>query len=137
MSDRIITPIAEAIVDLLEGIRLAAHLWEPKDLAPPAGAVGVPTLKRTPPDEAESQLGADDWNLDFTVSLYFDLVDAAKTQQAMADALSAFTAAVDADRSLGGTAFDASVTEAVPFVEKDRKRPLAGYEVTVAVVRLV
>lgn len=134
-----ITEIAEALVTVAEGTATLqqAHLWEPKDLAPPAASVGVPGLQRTDPDEAESQLGSDDWNLDFTVSLYFDLAHAAKAQQSMVDALEEFTDAIDADASLGGIVLEASVTEATPFVEKERKRPLVGYEVTVSVVRLV
>lgn len=131
-----ITEIAKALVAVIEGIGLEEHLWEPKTLRPPAGSVGIPTLKRTPPDEPESQLYSDDWNLDFTVSLYFDLAKAS-IQQDMVDALEAFTDAIDADHSLNGTVFDAAVGEAVPFVEKDRKRPLVGYEITVSVIRLV
>lgn len=134
------TEIAEALVECLKGIGLRegqAHLWEPKDLTPPAGAVGVPAIKRTPPDEAESQLMTDDWELDYTVSLYFDLANVALAQQSMTDKVEAFIKAIDADPSLGGLVLEASVTEAVPFIERDRKRPLVGYECTVSVTVLV
>lgn len=132
-----LTEIAEAIEALVKSIGLEEHLWEPKDLRPPAGAVGVPVIKRTPPDEADSQLGTVDWILDYTVSLYFDLANVAKAQQAMVDAVEDFIDVVDADPSLGGNALEASVTNAEPFVERDRKRPLVGYEITVSVIRLV
>jgi hypothetical protein len=132
-----LTPIAQALVAVIKGIGLNEYLWEPKDLRPPAGSVSIPTLERTEPDGAESQLHADDWDLGFTVSLYFDLAHVAKAQQAMVDALEAFVDAIDADHSLDGTVFDCAVTDAVPFVERDRKRPLVGYEITVAVELLV
>src|SRR4051812_18498217 len=97
------TTIAEALVAVVKGIGLEEHLWEPKDLAPPAGSVGVPALRRTGPDETESQLSTDDWYLDYTVSLYFDLAHVAKAQQAMVDAVESFIDAIDADPSLDGT----------------------------------
>ena len=131
------TEIAQALVAVVKSIGLREHLWEPKDLKPPAGTVGVPAISRTKPDEAESQLGSVDWELDYTVSLYFDLASVAQAQQSMVDAVDDFIDAIDADPSLGGTVLEASVTEAIPFVEKDRRRPLVGYEVTVSVVRLV
>jgi hypothetical protein len=132
-----VTEIAEAIVAVIAGIGLKKYLWEPKDLKPPAGAVHVPHIKRTKPDEAESQLGSDDWDLDFTVSLYFDLAEAAKAQQSMVDAVERFIDAIDEDPSLGGVVLEASVTDAVPFIERDRPRPVVGYECTVSVLRLV
>lgn len=131
-----ITEIAEALVGLLGDIGLNADLWEKKEIRPPAGSVWVPTLQRTEPDEAESQLGTDDWRLIYPVSLYFDLANV-KDQQTAVEKLEAFVKALDADPSLGGTVLEASVTEAVLFKELDRPRPLVGYEITVSVLRLV
>ena len=134
-----ITEVANALVAVIKGIEgiEGAYLWERKDIKVPAGSVGVPTLERTDVDEAESQLGTDDWKLEFPVSLYFDLADVAKSQQSMVDALEAFTNAIDADQSLGLPTVEASVNDAQPFAERDRKRPLVGYEITVSVLRLV
>ncbi len=138
MSSVVITPIAEALVAIIESIDLKGELWEPKTVSPPAGAVGVPVIRRTNPDEAESQLHSDDWFLDFGVSLYFDLAKAQPAQQGMVDAAEAFIAAIDADTSLGiDPLLEAKVTDCQPFVEQDRRRPLCGYEITVSTHRLV
>ncbi len=138
-----ITSPAEALVAIIEGLPPAGvpfngYLWEPKEIRPPAGSVGTPTLRRRAPDQAESQLATDDWYLDLLVSLYFDLEgDAQKVQADMVSALVSFTAAIDADPSLGGTVLDSGVISAVPFHEDGRNRPLIGYEITVATLSLI
>lgn len=136
MSDPLRSP-AEALVAIIERLGFRGELWEPQTIRLPAGTVGTPTLRRRAPDDRESQLLTNDWWVEFTVSLYFDLRDAQKAQQGMVDGLLAFTRAIDADPSLALTVLDAAVTSAVPFVEKDRNRPLVGYEITVATLSLV
>src|SRR5690606_16848683 len=71
---------AQAIVDIVNdevvpvtAIR-AAYLWDrDKFDAIPCVTVGLPALRQVKLDEAESQLGAVDWWLDYPCSIYFEL----------------------------------------------------------------
>jgi hypothetical protein len=78
-----------------------------------------------------------DWFIDYPISLYFDLQNAQRAQDDMVAALVALCDAIDADASLGGTVFDCAISSATPFVESERKRPLAGYEVVISTFQLV
>lgn len=136
MSGPIQSP-AEALVAVITSIGLDAELWEPPTIRPPMGTVGTPSVRRTPPDQAESQLSTNDWYVDYLVSLYFDITRAQAAQQRMVTALIDFTEAIDADPSLAGTVFEAAVTSAEPFFEDGRNRPLIGYQITVATLSLI
>lgn len=129
---------ASALVTMLRGVGFRrVHLWEPREIRPPAVSVGTPSLRRRGPDEAESQLSTFDYWIDYPCSLYCDLSKALESQQEMVNGLVAIVAAVDADPSLGGTVLDAVVSEADPFVEQDRNRPLVGYQFTVSTLSLI
>lgn len=134
-----ITGPAKALVEILDGAAgFTAYLWERENFDRlPAVAVGVPAFKRHGPDEAESQLGTLDWEIEYPISFYVDLANATDDQQRMVDGLQAIAVALDADPTLGDTVFDSGITEATPFVEEERARPLAGYQVTVAALKLV
>lgn len=143
MSD-VLDPIAGALEQLLDGLvltpKLHAMKWERKDLSPlPAATVHVPQIARTELDEAETELNlAFDWTLTYTVSFYFDLADAVAAQGAMVDYVEAFIKAVDDNPTLGLELVDeAKVISADPFTERDRNRPLAGYECQVRLLAFV
>lgn len=135
----LLAALAETVeVTMSNGVRaLKGYTWEPASFdAIPAAAVGPPTVRRTGLDEGERELGSDDWFLEYPVGLYFDLDEAAKSQGQMAEALEAFTKAIDANPSLGSTLIDdCKVTNAEPFVEDSRQRTLCGYLCTVSVWR--
>jgi|SRR5215212_1257635 len=141
MSVPVLDAPADELKALISGLAgFSAEKWEPQILSPPCGTVSVPSVRRTGPDEAESQLGSDDWYAEYTVSLYFDLKKAQSAQQQMVDAATAFVQAVDADPSLGGTVLDAGVTGVDPVIADGRtraNRPLVVYEITVATLCLV
>lgn len=138
----IVTPPAQALVDIIaglevDGLRFTGLLWERKSFDQlPVGTVGTPTLRRTDPDEPESQLLTTDWQITYLVNLYFDLDDEAVRQAQMVAALVDFTAAIDADPSLNSTVFDSAVIEAVPFVEREGRSTI-GYQIVVATLQLV
>ena len=134
-----ITAPAQALVQMLDGLAgFTAYLWErPEFDKIPAVAVGVPGFRRHGPDQPESQLHTLDWWLEYPISFYVDLAKAVKDQQRMVDGLQAVASVIDADPSLGNTVFDAAITEATPFVDDERRRPLAGYQVTVTALKLV
>ena len=134
-----LTEPAQAFVDILDPLKgLTAYLWERENFDQlPAAAVGVPVFKRHGPDEAESQLHTLDWILEYPISFYLDLTNAYSDQQKMVEGLQAIAVALDTDPSLGGTVFDAAITEGTPFVEEGRARPLTGYQITVAALKLV
>lgn len=135
----LLAALAETVeVTLSTGVQpLKGYTWEPREFdRVPAAAVGPPSLRRSGLDEGERELGSDDWTMDYSVGLYFDLDEAGKAQGLMVEALEAFTKAIDDDPSLGSALIDdCKVTNAEPFVEDGRGRPLCGYLVTVSVMR--
>jgi hypothetical protein len=145
ITDADFTEAAQALVDLfgkkksngaVEGF--AAVLWERENFdAMPAIAVGIPVFRRRQLEEAESQLHTLDYFFDYPISLYVDLENALRDQQKMVDGLQAIAQAIDSDPSLGGTVFDSAITEGTPFVEEGRRRPLAGYQITLETQKLV
>jgi hypothetical protein len=146
VSSQIIEPTANAIRDLIEtvtlseGITLKGYTWEPREFdRVPAGAVGVPEVRRTGLDEGENQQSTTDWFMDFPVGLYFDLDEARKSQRQCVEGLEGFIAALDGspDLGLGGAVCDSKVTGAVPFTEDQRHRTLIGHLCTVSVWRWV
>lgn len=144
MPSTVLDPIAGALESLIEGIAglpfpINAMKWERLELDPlPAATVHVPQIERTAVGEAELQLGSLDWQLSYTVSLYFDLDDAVTAQARMVEYVEAFIKAVDQNPTLGlATVDEAKVVSAVPFHERERRRPLAGYECEVQLLALV
>lgn len=140
MASTVIQPVADRLAELLDGIGVNANTWA--DNALPAGTdvvaeIEIPDIARTEPEQAESQLGADDWHLEFVVTLYADLRQARASQQRLVVAVEQWIAAVDDDRQLGTLALDAAVTDAKRVYHTDPNRPLVGYETTVAVWKLV
>lgn len=96
------------------GNELKVYAYEPRDLDTlPAVTIDGPTdFRRTEPDEAESQLGSNDWRLTYTVRIYVRLGDPETAAAQSRTILGQVIAAIDADRSLGGEAeIDASITE--------------------------
>lgn len=138
-SDADFTEPAQALVGICDEVDgFAAYLWERETFDQiPAIAVGVPEFRRRDLDDAESQLGTLDYFFVFPVSLYVELANAVRDQQRIVDGLQAIAVAIDADPSLRGTVFDSAIDEGTPFVEPDRRRPLAGYQITVAALKLV
>lgn len=144
MSSTIIQPIADQLKTLLEGLDLPKRLkvppsgWARDHLdSVPAAEIEPPDLRRVDPDTGESQLGSDDWDLEFLVSIWFDLREPTSAQKDLVEAVEKWIAAVDANRSLGGTVLDASVISANRVYQLDANRALAGYETTVGVLKLV
>lgn len=103
----------------------------------PAAAIGIPSIERVGPDEAESQLGTNDWFIDYPVELAVDLADPVYAQATLVGFVEAFVKAIDANQQLTNTVLDAKVVRAEPFVEDNRAKPIIGYEATVRVWKLV
>lgn len=134
------TEAAQALVDICNDdvAGFTAYLWDRETFDKiPAISVGVPVFRRRELDEAESQLGALDYFFEYPISLYVDLANAVRDQQKMVDGLQALAIAIDDDPGLRGTVFDSAITEGSPFIEPDRNRPLAGYQVVVQASKLV
>lgn len=140
-----IQPIADAIAELARtiGLTVPDDTWTVGHVHPPAAEIELPDVRRTAPEESESQLGWDDWDLDFPVTIWVDLTKPTEAQKRLKNYLEAFIAAVDADRSLGLSTnpqvVDSSVlsAERVYAVGEGRSRALVGYETVVAVQALV
>lgn len=143
MASVTITPVADALASLLEGIAvtpaLKVYRYAPRDLDKvPCAVVEVPRAERTRPDQAESQINADDWTLTFDVSLYFDLAEAMASQVQAAEYFEAFVSAVDHAPTLGNTVFDAKVVSSEPKLDEINKaRPLFVIECVVEALVLV
>jgi hypothetical protein len=142
VTSTIFDPVAQAICNIIDGLSLTSSLtsfkWGRIDLdSIPAGVVAMPLFRRTAVEEAESQLGADDWNISYPVLLVADLNEAVANQAQVVDMVEAFVKAIDADYSLAGTVKEAKVTEGEPYVQQDKgSRPLIGYELVVDVLKL-
>jgi hypothetical protein len=144
MASTILDPIADVLVLELAaltvlGDSVKGYLWSPRQMTKvPAGVVEIPSVGRVGPDEAESQLSSDDWNVTYPVVLYVDATRADTSQAALVEFLEDFIAAIDANPSLTNTVLDAKVLSAEPFLDlTEQARPLVGYECEVAVLKLV
>lgn len=138
MASTILDPVADAIEDLIDGISLNGHKWTPKDLgAVPAGVVGLPRGNRVGVDEAESQLGSEDWYLTYPTALFFDLSEAQFSQAQAVEKLEAFISAIDDNPTLAGTVLDAKVTNFEAEIVQDTNRPLLSYVCDVEVLKPV
>ena len=145
MASTVIDPVAQALSDLAVGLSIAAgkvraYKWEVGYSgigACPAVVVGLPGIGRTKIDEPESQLGANDWTLDFPVLLAVELDQAPKASAHLAEFGEAYIKAVDADPQFDGLVADAKVVDAEPVVITDGARPQLAYELRVGVLKLV
>lgn len=140
----VIQPIADNLADKCRtiGLNVPGKTWTLGSVNPPAAEIELPDLARTAPEEAESQLGSDDWDLEFPVTIWVDLTRPTEAQVRLKDYLEAWIAAVDADRQLADLdvqIVDASVVSAerVYAVGEGRSRGLVGYETVVMVHALV
>jgi hypothetical protein len=139
MASVVIDPIADRIKAVLDALVSAAY-WPPVAMpdALPAAVVQPPTVRRVAPEDGESQMGADDWRIDFSVSAYFDLADTGTAQTAGVEFFEAFVSAVDNDPTLAGTVLDAKVTTGSPDYDRiSERRPVFIYECTVETFCLV
>lgn len=95
------------------GNDLLVYKYEGRELdSLPAVTISGPvSIIRTEPDEAESQLGSDDWRMTFVLRIYVAQDDPETAEDDMRAILGQVIAAIDADRTLGGEAeIDASLT---------------------------
>ncbi len=136
MASTIIGPVCDVVVGFLNANGFTGYKWARLDYDLPAGVVELPTVSRV---QENSQLGSEDWMMDFPVVLYFDLSDAAFSQEQAAEMVEAFIAAVDANPSLGSPTIvdDAVVTSATPSFETDTARPMVAYTCTLELNKLV
>jgi hypothetical protein len=141
MASTILQPVADRLAAILQGLELGVNTWAQPDLRfDRAGAaeIEIPDITRTPLEQPESQLGADDWDLEFPVSLWVNMTQADTAQQRLAALVEAWITAVDADIQLGGLVLEARVTTARRvYGTTGNGRPLVGYETAVAVLKLV
>lgn len=145
MASTILEPIADALAVIVEalpsitGDPIRADRWVQVPMSrPPCAVIELPKIGRTRPEEAESQLGARDWDLEYPVNFHFALRVADETQRRLAQVIEEFINAVDADPGLGGLVLEAKVTDAdIVYDETDSANPLIVYETTVAVLKLV
>lgn len=139
----VIDPVAGAIAAVLEDLEtdaLKVHFPAPKQLSGPGpwAVIDLPRFVRTPTDEPESELHSRDWKLWYPTTIYVDLKQAERDQLRAMEIVELLIHAVDEDRSLGETVFDASVVEGEPeIIGRDQARPLLAYECQVEVLQLV
>lgn len=146
MASSVIQPIAVKLAAEVAAITVASvavksYVWAPgagtgMD-AVPCGVVEMPDFRRRDLDEAESELGQNDWTLTYPVVLYVDLSEAAASQAQLVELVEAFVARVNANPSLTNTVYDAVVVDGEPFLDLTvEARPLAAYRTSVQVWKL-
>lgn len=143
MPSTVIQPLADRFKVLLEGIGLKVpdSGWQRDHLpATPGAEIELPDIGRGDVEAAESQLGTNDWGLEFLVTIWFDLREATASQKRLADAVEQWINAVDHDdaglHAIPGVD-SVKVTSAQRVYQLEKNRTLVGYETTVAVLRLV
>jgi hypothetical protein len=145
MASSVITPVADRLKAVLEGLAVTpvvtAYRWTPPRLGGtgPFGVVELPRIERTGVDEPERELGSDDWLITYPVVLYVDLKDPDRDQERAVELLEAFTAALDENPSMGdATIDDTKVTAGDPSVDLiGESRPMLAYECEVQVLKRV
>lgn len=143
MPSTIILPVAQHLADISTALTfpspIKAYVWAPGDLdALPAFVVEPPSGARTDPDEAESQLFTNDWDLDFTCTFYTDLEEAVAAQDRLVELVELYVRAIDSDEQLGGLCNSAKVTHfEKPAELQDTARSLLFTELNVAVQKFV
>jgi len=135
--------IADAFVDILEGLKITAYKWGPRNINPLCAVVQLPEIHRVEPDEAEDHVGSRDWRLKYPIYFYAELTE--KPQLVQANLLKQTVRFIDAvddletgadGLTLNDLCTDVKVTQCVPFVEprEGQKRDLIGYEATASVL---
>lgn len=147
MASSILQPFADRFKVILEGLSLPTAIKLPdsgwaRDHLPkaPGAEIELPDIGRGDPEAPESQLGANDWQLEFLVTLWFDLREPTVAQQRLAAAVELWIKAIDAETSLYSSfpGLDAmKVTRAERVYQLEEERTLVGYETTVACLLLV
>lgn len=89
-----------------QGNALKVYDHEPRDLDTlPAVTIDGPTsFRRVAPEESESQLGATDWHLGYTLRVYIADDDPSTATGEIRTVVGQVVAAIDADETLGGAA---------------------------------
>jgi hypothetical protein len=144
MSVQIHDELADALVEVLEGVDVRGYKWSPGAIKPPCAVIEMPTLRRTEVDNAEDHVGADDWRFDFPVLFYVELGrDVIAAQVALMASAFGFVRAIDTltpDAQgfvLNGLCTDAKVTPAEPFATpqgEEGSRTQIGYETHVSIL---
>ena len=145
MSSTIIAPLAQSVADFIsaidglpDGVKVTGYRWERQafDAPLPVATVGIPTVRRTTPGDRESQLGLDDWDLEFPVGLLVEIIDPVAAQQLAVEFVEKFIRAVDENPSLDSPTVidDAAVIEAEPEVLVEQPRSLLIYRCRLQVI---
>lgn len=112
-----------------QGNDLKVYAYEPRDLdSLPAVTIDGPvSFRRVDPDDAESQLGSNDWHLTYTLRVYVAFDDPETATAAVRAVLGQVIAAIDADRSLDGSAeIDAVLSSGeLGMTEDENQRQMA------------
>lgn len=141
LTSTILQPIADRLATILTGLSLGVNTWAQPGLrfgAAGAAEIEIPDIDRTPLERSESQLGSNDWDLEFPVAIWVNLTEAEISQKRLVALVEAWIAAVDADIHLGGLVLEARVTHAARVYGTTANNvPLVGYETAVAVLKLV
>ena len=144
MSSTILQPTADLVAAVLTGLSVTpavkGYATDPGMTgldSLPAGVCGLPKVQRTNPDEAESQLGTFDWQIELPVMLLFDLYDTTTAQAQALQTLEAFIKAVDTGtlQTSDAQIVDAKVSQADPVEFLDEARPMVGYDCRVEILR--
>lgn len=117
MPSTIITPVADALEAKAEALTdVTAYKWVLRDTdVRPAAVVELPEVARIAPQEAESQLGSNDWDSTWTVAFYVDFdPNSGYGQEQIVEIVEAWVSAIDADRTLAGVCEEAKVVHLGP-----------------------
>ena len=145
MASEIFTPIAELLATTISNLslnpRITAYATDPGHAgldSLPAAVIGLPTVNRTEPDQAEGQLGGQDWTIELPVLFLFDIGDTLTSQTQALNTIEAFIGTIDQAvlSASDPLIIDAKVTKSEPGEVIDDARPLLTYDCSVHILRV-
>ena len=128
----------KAAFDTIDGVTVFDHEPVGSELPLPCITIGTPELQRTEIDEAERQLGAEDWRQSWAVTLMVAMHEPADAQALIRRLVGEMVEAIDLDHTLTGEAHEARLVSArVGYGEPDRSPRLIVAECDVQVLSLM
>ena len=103
----------------IAGLNVYDHERLGRAFTPPCVMVGAVDVERTGVEEAESELGRDDWSMSWALTLYVALNDPATAYSDARILVGRLIAAFDADQKLGGEVLEAKLVSAEMGVNDD------------------
>jgi glycine/D-amino acid oxidase-like deaminating enzyme len=128
----------KAAFETIDGVTVFDYEPVGSELPLPCITIGTPELQRSEIDEAERQLGADDWRQSWAVTAMVAMHEPELAQALVRQLVGEMVEAIDLDHTLDGEAHEARLVSArVGYGEPERSPRLVVAECDVQVLSLM